>query len=140
TDVFSADKPCDALARALPPADPDSPPAARGAPFFYPKRLGNYGQNPVGCPALTRDVGRLFLGKDFRCAQCHDHLFIGDYKQQDFQGLFAFFRNTFNNSSKAPGVGERPTTEKVAYMSVFKKVPKQVGPRVPGLADVEAPP
>jgi hypothetical protein len=138
--AFAANKPWNVMAREILRADPDAPPELRGAAFFYSKRLENYGQNPVDYPALTRDVGRLFLGKDFRCAQCHDHLFIKDYKQQDFQGLFAFYQNTFNNSSKEPSVGERPTTTKVAYMSVFKKVPRQVGPRVPGLAENDIPP
>lgn len=137
---FSANKPWDAMAREILRADPENA-AARGAAFFYSKRLENYGQNPVDYAALTRDVGRLFLGKDFRCAQCHDHLFIKDYKQEDFQGLYAFFKNTaLQSGAKSPTVAEKPTTEKVAFMSVFKKVPRQVGPRVPGMEEMPIPP
>ena len=50
--------------------DPDNE-ALRGGGFFLSKRLENYGQNPVDYPGLVRDVGRLFLGVDVQCAQCH---------------------------------------------------------------------
>jgi hypothetical protein len=36
--------------------------------------------------AIARDVGRIFLGRDLQCAQCHDHPSIEDYLQQDYQG------------------------------------------------------
>src|SRR4029079_3920997 len=113
---FAANKPWDQMAREmLAGSTKDAP----GATFFLSKRLENYGQNPVDYPALTRDIGRLFLGKDFRCAQCHDHLFIKDYKQRDFQGLFAFVRNVARISDKDPGVSEKMTTDKVEFASVF---------------------
>ncbi len=91
---FAANKPWDQMAREILRADSRDE-ATQGAAFFIAKRLENYGQNPVDYPALTRDVGRLFLGDDLRCAQCHDHLFINDYKQRDFQGLFAFVQNAY---------------------------------------------
>ena len=47
---------------------------------FVAQRLTNYGQNPVDYSALTRDVGRLLLGKNLQCCECHDHLFIEEYK------------------------------------------------------------
>src|SRR5438874_155467 len=98
------------------------------ASFFLSKRLENYGQNPVDYSALTRDVGRLFLGKDFRCCECHNHLFIEDYKQQHFQGLHAFFRNTYLVNAAKLQVGERPTTEKLGFASVFDKVMMTTAP------------
>jgi hypothetical protein len=135
---FATNKPWDALAREILRAAPRSE-TARGAAFFYAKRLENYGQNPVDYAALTRDVGRLFLGVDLRCAQCHDHLFIAEYKQQDFQGLYAFFQNTYLLDVKSSTVGEKPTTRKVAYMSVFKKVEREMGPRLPGRREIPIP-
>ena len=111
----------------------------KGANFFFSKRLENYGQNPVDYSALTRDVGRLFLGKDFRCAECHDHLFIDEYKQADFKGLFAFFQNTYLADAKAGVVGEKLTAKKVEFMSVFKKEKKETAPKIPGMAEVAIP-
>jgi hypothetical protein len=135
---FAANKPWDRMAREILRADPDDP-ASRGAGFFYAKRLEHYGENPVDYPGLTRDVGRLFLGKDFQCCQCHDHLFIKDYKQEHFQGLFAFFRNTYLHDGTAAVVGEKPTTEKVPFASVFKKIPKKTAPRLPGGREMDLP-
>jgi len=137
-DSFAANKPWDQMAREILRADPQNE-ATRGAAFFYAKRLDHYGQNPIDYPGLTRDVGRLFLGVDLRCAQCHDHLFIEDYKQEDFQGLSAFFQSAYLEDLGLPVVGEKPTTEKTAFMSVFAKVPRQVGPRFPGGQEVAIP-
>ncbi|MBN9523198.1 DUF1549 domain-containing protein [bacterium] len=128
---FAANTPWDAMARDMLRADPKNPDTL-GAAFFLAKRLENYGQNPVDHSALTRDVGRLFLGKNFQCCECHDHLFVEDYKQQDFQGLHAFFRNaTLVNAAKLH-VGEKLTTEKLAFASVFTKVAMATAPALPG--------
>ncbi len=135
---FEANKPYDQLAREILRGANDE--ATKGASFFYSKRLENYGQNPVDYPALTRDVGRLFLGVDLRCAQCHDHLFIKDYKQADFQGLYAFFKNAYLQDAAKLQVGEKPTTEKTEFMSVFTKEPRKTGPRLPGRPELEIPP
>jgi hypothetical protein len=135
---FAANKPWDVLAREILRARAKDE-ATRGAAFFTAKRLENYGQNPVDYAGLTRDVGRLFFGKDLRCCQCHDHLFIDDYKQADFQGLFAFYQNTYLADAKTMLVGEKPTTKKVGFMSVFKKQPKEVGPRMPGGKEIAIP-
>ncbi|MFO1094440.1 MAG: DUF1549 domain-containing protein, partial [Planctomycetaceae bacterium] len=40
---------------------------------------------------ITRDVGRIFFGRDIQCSQCHDHPLIDDYLQVDYQGLYTFF-------------------------------------------------
>ena len=136
--AFAANKPWDQMAREIlrgTAADE----ATRGAVFFYSKRLENYGQNPVDYPALTRDVGRLFLGIDLRCAQCHDHLFVKDYKQADFQGLFAFFQNVSLQDAKLPAVAEKPTTQKLGFSSVFRKTLKETGPRIPGQTEIAIP-
>jgi hypothetical protein len=135
---FAANKPWDQLAREVLRGSSEDEPT-RGAAFFYAKRLENYGQNPVDYPGLTRDVGRLFLGIDLRCAQCHDHVFVTDYKQQDFQGLHTFFQNTALLDAKAPSIVEKPTLQKTPYTSVFTKAPRETGPRVPGMAELALP-
>lgn len=138
-ESFAANKPWDVMAREMLRADPKAPEATRGAAFFLAKRLENYGQNPVDYSGLTRDVGRLFLGKNFQCCECHDHLFIEDYKQQDFQGLHTFFKNTFLVKAGTLQVGEKPTTEKTGFASVFTKVQMATGPALPGGMMVELP-
>lgn len=136
---FASNKPWDQMVREmLGPNSEDE--ATRGSGLFLSKRLENYGQNPVDLPALTRDIGRLFLGVDLQCAQCHDHLFVDDYKQEDFQGLYTFIAGSFVRSDqKFPAVGEKPLLKKTEFMSVFKKEPKSTGPRVPGLTEIEIP-
>ncbi len=133
---FAANKPFDQLVREILRADGRDD-TTKGAPFFIAKRLENYGQNPVDYPGLTRDLGRLFLGVDLRCAQCHDHLFVDEYKQRDYQGLFAFVQNAYLAGKS--GVGEKPLTKKVAFMSVFQKVERETGPRLPGGKEVVIP-
>lgn len=134
---FAQNRPWDQMAREMLGAETKG--EAAGAGFFLSKRLENYGQNPVDYPALTRDIGRLFLGKDLRCAQCHDHLFISDYKQQDFQGLYAFVKNVSLKKGDPPGVAEGLTTAKVEFTSVFVGDKKATGPRLPGGPEVMIP-
>lgn len=135
-EAFKTNKPWNVMAKDMLRADAGDP-AAKGASYFMSKRLENYGQQPVDYSALTRDIGRLFLGKNLQCAECHDHLFIADYKQKDFKGLSAFVQNAFLNDEKTASVGEKPLAGKVPFMSVFKKVPKETGPGLPGGKELE---
>jgi hypothetical protein len=41
---------------------------------------------------VTSRTTRLFLGLRTQCVQCHDHPFSGDWKQEHFWGINAFFR------------------------------------------------
>jgi len=132
---FAKNKPYDQMVREMLRADSRDTKTV-GASFWISKRLENYGQNPVDYSALTRDVGRLFLGKNFQCCECHDHLFIDDYKQQHFQGLHTFFKNTFLTKT---GVAEKPTTEKHPFASVFTKVQMATGPSLPGMMMIDIP-
>lgn len=134
-----ANEPWDRIVREILSPDPEDP-AKRGAAYFYTKRLDKIGQQETDYPGLTRDVGRLFLGMDLQCAQCHNHLFIDDYKQQDFQGLFVVFQNaSIRRDVKYPAVAEQVLTKKIEFMSVFDKVPLATGPRVPGGRELEIP-
>src|SRR6185369_6176240 len=40
---------------------------------------------------LAAESGKLFLGAQLQCAECHDHPFTQSWKQTDFWGLAAFF-------------------------------------------------
>lgn len=129
-ESFANNKPWDQMVRQMLRADPKDE-KNKAAAFFLSKRLENYGQNPVDYSGLTRDVGRLFLGKNYQCNECHDHLFVEDYKQQHFQGLHTFFKNTVLVDAATPEVGEKPITEKTTFMSVFTKVEMKTAPALP---------
>ena len=131
-DSFAANKPFDQLAREILNPNPEDE-ATRAAAFFMTKRLESYGQNPTDFPGLTRDVARLFLGQDLQCAQCHNHLFIDQYKQVDFQGLYIVFMNLqIRTDVKFPAVKQNPLKQKLDFVSVFDSTPRSVGPRLPG--------
>lgn len=138
-DSFVANKPWDVMAKEMlnPSAENE---ATRGAALFFSKRLENYGQNPVDVPGMVRDVGRMFMGIDVQCCQCHDHLFVDDYKQEYYQGLFAFVGQAqLSQGESFPAITEKPLTKKIDFMSVFVKAPKTVGPFLPGLKEIEIP-
>jgi hypothetical protein len=46
---------------------------------------------------LTSRTTRLFLGLRTQCVQCHDHPFNGEWLQQHFWGINAFFRQVDTN-------------------------------------------
>src|SRR5215213_9893783 len=79
-------KPWNVLAKEILQAD-GADPATRPAARFALDR----GSDPN---MLTRDVGRIFFGRDMQCAQCHDHPIVSDYLQSDYQGLFALIAPT----------------------------------------------
>jgi hypothetical protein len=137
-ESFEKNVPWDAMVRKMLRADPKEA-AQPGAAFWLAKRLENYGQNPVDYSGLTRDVGRLFLGKNFQCCECHDHLTVDEYKQAHFQGLHSFFKNAYLANAVKMVVGERPTTEKTPFASVFTKVQMATAPALPGLAMIDIP-
>ncbi len=137
---FAANKPWDRLAQEILAGNPGDDASLLGSDFFYTKRLENYGQNPVDYDALTRDVGRLFFGVDLQCANCHNHLFIDDYKQADYKGLYLLTSSTFNRKDGTRTVlAENLLASKLDFSSVFDQVPMSIGPRVPGLEEVSLP-
>jgi hypothetical protein len=86
-DSFAANKPWNELVREILAAD-GSDPKLRPAARFYLDRESEPN-------VLARDVGRLLLGRDMQCAQCHDHPLVDDYLQADYYGLVAFFNRSF---------------------------------------------
>jgi hypothetical protein len=130
---FAANKPWDQLTREILCPNAQDP-ATKFASMFYYTRLSKVGQNPTDYPLVTRDIGRLFLGVDLKCAQCHNHKYIKDYKQVDFQGLYAIVGQTFirTDMKGAPAIGEKPLLKKIEFVSVFHPADKfEVGPRIP---------
>jgi hypothetical protein len=91
--------------------------------------------------ALTKDVGRLILGQDISCAQCHDHPRVDDYLQRDYAGIQAFFNRTylFRPDNKKPGVLGEQATGDLSYLSVFTKASGVTRPRLPGQPELAEP-
>jgi len=116
----------------------------RGAGWFMTRRLDKVGQQETDYAGLTRDVGRLFMGVDLQCAQCHSHLTVKDYKQQDFNGLFVAFRNASlqpaDEKRKTQWLSEGAFIARAEFVSVLTDKKGVTGPRVPFGEEVEVPP
>lgn len=132
---FSTNKPWDQMASEMIRADQRDE-GKRGAAFFYSKRLEKYGQNPTDYAGLTRDVGRLFLGINLQCAECHNHLTIDHYKQADFQGLHVAYQNLKLYGGDYPAIEEGILEGAHEYASVFTGKKRSTGPRIPGLEEI----
>lgn len=139
-NCFEQNRPWHLMARAILKPDADDE-ELRGAAFFVTQRLVKEGaMAPVDVPGLTRDVGRLLAGVDLQCAQCHDHLTIPHYSQQDFQGLHMIFENVQTRRDvKFPAIAENLMTARKEFKSVFEQVAMTTGPFVPGKGEVEIP-
>ena len=93
---------------------------------------------------ITRDVGRIFFGRDMQCAQCHNHPLVKDYQQSDYYGLLAFISPGYAVTRKEGNKDVTFHAEKagtdLAFDSVFVKNDKHVtGPRVPGETELAEP-
>jgi hypothetical protein len=141
-DSFRENKPWDAMVREiLGPEFADE--KLRGAGWFITRRLEKVGQQDTDYPGLTRDVGRMFMGVDLQCCQCHRHLTVDQYKQADFSGLFTVYSNLklqpADATRKVAWVSEGAMSAKYEFASVFTGVKGQVGPRVPFGEEVAVP-
>lgn len=117
--AFAENKPYDAFARELLAADGvDS--KTRPAAKFYLDR--DFEPNLV-----TKDITRVFLGRNLQCAQCHDHPLIDAYKQSEYYGILAFLNRSFlfPNATDAKAVLAEKADGEVNFVSVFDKAKKQ---------------
>lgn len=126
-DSFAQNKPWDQIVREILTAD-GADPANRGQARFYLDRDGDM-------HAVTKDVGKLFLGVNFDCVQCHNHPEVGDFLQAHYYGVSAFFVRSFTMPDKDKRVvyAEKADGE-VTFESVFDirdKISK--GPQSSGL-------
>ncbi|RLT12119.1 MAG: DUF1553 domain-containing protein [Planctomycetota bacterium] len=132
-ESFLTNKPYDQLVREIIAADGVDP-ANRPASKFFLDRTAE--------PNLvTRDIGRLFFGRDLQCAQCHDSPLVNDFLQSDYYGVQAFVVRTvmFNDAAaKKQFLGEKADGD-VAFTSVFTKESGVSAPRVPAGTFVEDP-
>jgi len=122
--AFRENRPYDELVRTLLGADGTDSRTRGAAKFSLDREADPH--------TLVRDMGRLFLGADLTCCQCHDHPLIDGYKQSHYYGLFAFVNRTVLVTDPTVGavLGEKAEGD-VHFTSVFKKkVTRQTGPRV----------
>ncbi len=125
--AFAADRPYDQLVRDILSADGVDPKARPAAKFVLDRD---------GEPHLvTRDVGRVFLGRNLQCAQCHDHPSVEGYRQEQYYGLYAFFGRTFLHpkATDSKAVIAEKADGDVNFVSVFDraKAQKFATPRLP---------
>jgi len=100
-----------------------------------------YLDRDVDLDLLTRDVGRVFLGVDLQCAQCHDHPVIEDYPQAHYYGIKAFLQRTYlftHPKSKQKLLGEKAEGA-TKFTSVFTDQSAVTQPRMWGLPEVADP-
>ena len=84
---------------------------------------------------LTRDIGRIFFGRDMQCAQCHDHPIIDHYKQSDYYGIYSFVSRSYvftksEKKKKTAMLAERAEGS-VKFKSVFTKESGSTSPKLP---------
>ena len=123
-ESFTANKPLNVLVGEVLGADGVDE-SMRPAAKFYLDRA-------VDKDTLVRDIGRLFLGRNLQCAQCHDHPDIDDYLHQHYHGLSVFVAGS--KTFKQPDgvfVLQEVVTRQVEFASVFEPdATKTTGPRL----------
>lgn len=133
--AFAANKPWNEFVRDLVAADGTDQATKPAIRFFVDGGRADHHQ-------LTRDVGRLFLGMDLQCAQCHDHPSIDDYHQADYFGLYSYLKQSKLQADKQKNsfLIETVSQEPIEFQSVFfPGVKHQIGLRLPEGKEVEIP-
>lgn len=126
-DSVAAGKPYNQLAREILAGTHDDANLAAAAKFYF-DRVAEPNQ-------LTRDVARIFFGKDLQCAQCHDHPIVDNFKQADYYGIYAAVNRSYIHTDKK--TKKTLLAEKadgfVDFKSVFTQIEGRTLPRLPGM-------
>jgi hypothetical protein len=131
---FAQNKPWDQLVTEILTADGADEKTRPAARFLLDREMKT--------DAMTRDLGRIFLGRDLQCAQCHDHPNIEDYLQRHYHGLSAFLNRSYlftDPKSKQASIGEKAEGA-VKFTSVFTSESDETAPRLLDLPPIEDPP
>ena len=132
---FAANKPYDEFVRDLLSSDGADPKTRPAAKFLLDRDL-----EPT---IVTRDISRLFLGRNLQCAQCHDHPLVEDYKQEHYYGIQAFFNRAYlyPKADDPKAVIAEKAEGEVNFISVFdpKKAQKTTAPAIPGWKPISDP-
>ncbi len=110
-------KPWNVLAREIMTADGDTPENRAAARFYLDRNSEPH--------VITRDLGRMFFGRDMQCNQCHDSPLVADFLQRDYHGLLAIASAGYAVSKKVAEkdvtvFAERSPTD-LSFESVFEK-------------------
>ena len=128
-DLVRHDKPLDTMTADLLTATGEEGPKQVAARFLMDR--------DAEPNLLTRDAGRIFLGRDMQCAQCHDHPIVDGYLQSDYHALLTFFAPTsvapVKRGDKQISLLSEKAGSKDLFDSVFVKDDSLItGPRLPG--------
>lgn len=126
-EAFAENRPWDRLIGEILSSDgTEGASSAAGVKFYLVRDVAPH--------QLTRDIGRLFLGIDLQCAQCHDDPRFAAYKQADYYGIFAFLQRTtaFRDSEKNVSLVGETAAGKTTFVSVFTAHSGETNPRLPG--------
>lgn len=123
---FAANKPFDRLVRELLESDGSQGRNRAPSRFLLDRKAEPH--------VATKDIGRLFLGMNLQCCQCHDHPLVEGFKQDFYYGIFAYLNRTYVFADKAAKVtvlAEKAEGD-VTFESVFKpKVVQRTNPKLP---------
>lgn len=116
-DIIRHDKPLTDITRDLLTATGEEGPKQVAARFLMDR--------DAEPNLMTRDIGRIFLGRDMQCNQCHDHPLVDGYLQSDYQSLLAFMQPTsvatVKNGNKQLTLLSEKSGGRVLFDSVFVK-------------------
>lgn len=125
TESFAENRPWDEMVRDLLGSDGANAKHASAVKFYLVRDVAPH--------SLTRDIGRLFLGVDLQCAQCHDDPRFADYRQADYYGIYAFLQRLKIHPTMPRGAQIAETAEgKTTFTSVFTTKSGETYPRLPG--------
>lgn len=129
-ETFNANKPWDAMAREIITAEGDVD--KLGAVTYFAANQG--------VDKITDSVGKLFLGVQIQCANCHNHPFT-HWKQVEYWGLAQFFYNVNinaprNNKDKDAVVAVSENSRPNRRTNPLPESAKNVKPKLLGAEEV----
>ncbi len=74
---------------------------------------------------ITKDIARIYFGRDIQCNQCHNHPTIDSYLQTDYHGLYGFVAGVHmvevaDGDKKIQVIAEKSASD-APFESVFRK-------------------
>ncbi|MCH2399011.1 MAG: DUF1549 and DUF1553 domain-containing protein [Pirellulales bacterium] len=133
-ESFRQNKPWDQLVREMLDSDGSDEKHGPAAKFYLVRDVEPH--------LIARDVGRLLLGTDLQCAQCHNHPRVKSFEQADYFGLYAFvsrLQHFHDGDQKRNYVTEKPRGD-VSFTSAFTGTEGQTQPRLPDGEMIADPP